>query len=155
MAHPDIEYVEEPINNLRMLPEFQVSTTVPISLDESLSEYFATGMQSRFVPAAVILKPTLVGGWGRCLSLYQWAQSRGVRVVVSSAFESAVGMQSLIHLAAVVSEGTPCGLDTASWIQSDLADSPANAGGGEIDLAETVIPFDSLDQSKLTAVANG
>ncbi|MFZ1684800.1 MAG: o-succinylbenzoate synthase [Candidatus Zixiibacteriota bacterium] len=155
VAGLDIEYIEEPINNLRMMPELQVSTPVPIALDESLSEYFATGMQTRFVPAAVVLKPTLVGGWGKCLSLHKWAQSRGAKVVVSSAFESAVGMEGLMQLAAVVSEGIPCGLDTSSWFRSDLPASSTNASAGEFTLPEGGLTFNSLNQSLLTAVANG
>jgi o-succinylbenzoate synthase len=155
VAGLDIEYIEEPINNLRMLPELQGSTPVPIALDESLSEYFATGMQTRFVPAAVVLKPSLVGGWGKCLNLHKWAQSRRVKVVISSAFESAVGMEGLMHLAAVVSEGIPCGLDTSSWFRSDLSASPSIASAGEVVLPEGGLAFNSLDQSKLTAVANG
>jgi O-succinylbenzoate synthase len=152
IAGLDIEYIEEPISNMRMLPDLQGKSTVPIALDESLPEYFATGMQRQFIPAAVVLKPTLVGGWGRCLSLHKWAQSRGVKVVVSSAFESAVGMRGLMHLAAVVSEGIPCGLDTLSWFRTDLTVSPTNANAGDFHVPMTNLVFDSLDQNRLTAV---
>jgi o-succinylbenzoate synthase len=155
IADLDIEYIEEPVGNLRALPDLQQQFRTPIALDESLPEYFATGLQGKFSPAAVILKPTLLGGIGRSLSLYRWAISRKVKVVVSSSFETAVGMHSLINLASVISPGIPCGLDTSSWFSRNLTTSPVPAGIGEIAVPSAGLRYAELETSLLIEVPLG
>lgn len=49
-----------------------------------------------------MVKPSVLGGVENTVELSEWAHSRGIRVVLSSSFESSVGIAGLTHLAAVV-----------------------------------------------------
>ena len=151
----DIEYLEESVNNLRRLPELASISDVPIALDESLPQYFATGMQSRYLPKAIVVKPTLVGGWGRCLKFRDWARERKIKIVISSSFESAVGLRVLAFLAAVVSGGTPCGLDTSSWFRTDLIEGGLPISMGSCELNALKFDWSSLETRQLTEVSLG
>lgn len=151
----EIEYIEEPVNNLRRLPELHNFVSTRVALDESLPEYFATGMQARFIPNAVIVKPTLSGGWGRCLNLHHWAQEKHVKLVVSSSFESAVGLRTLASLAAVISADTACGLDTSSWFSQDLIDGGLPIKNGQCSIRELSFDWSSIHSDLLTEVPLG
>ncbi len=148
----EIEYIEEPVNNLRRLPELHNSVSTRVALDESLPEYFATGMQARFIPNAVIVKPTLLGGWGRCLSLSHWTHEKHVMLVVSSSFESGIGLRALASMAAVISADTPCGLDTSSWFAEDLIAAGLPIHQGHCFLPDLAATWSSIRADLLTEV---
>jgi 2-succinyl-6-hydroxy-2,4-cyclohexadiene-1-carboxylate synthase len=82
-----------------------------------------------------VLKPSLLG-FERCAALARWAAARGVATVVSSAFESAIGLSSLAALAALVDAAQPGagrmshGLGTSSWFRSDVAGRETQEGSG-------------------------
>ncbi len=116
-----IEYLEEPLARPSDLPLLAREAPVPIALDESL--YEQPGRDPDFFDgvAAVILKPTLLGGCGRALHLVRLAGGYGIRPVVSAAFESGVGMAGLVAFAAVLGgERTPAGLDTYRYLATDV-----------------------------------
>lgn len=88
--------------------------------------------------AAVVVKPSVVGGLDATWRIVQWAAAQGVRVVVSSAFESSAGIALLAQLAAAVdvrmAAGGPAqtqpawqathGLGTLGWFGSDVVQRP-------------------------------
>lgn len=84
---------------------------------------------------ALVLKPTVLGGLKVCLELHALASSKGLQTVVSSSFESSVGLAHLAVLASVTcgSGGgvshTLHGLSTYDAFQEE--ETEAAAGGGE------------------------
>ncbi|GFR45865.1 hypothetical protein Agub_g7316 [Astrephomene gubernaculifera] len=64
--------------------------------------------------AAVVLKPAALGGVEAAVEVARWAQRRGVQVVVSSAFESSVGLAHLLQLAAALDANTPSNTSSSS-----------------------------------------
>lgn len=102
----ELEFIEEPCapRDLTELRELRL----PYALDESL----AAGARPRPNDAAVILKPTLVGGVSVCFALAQAAQVVGAQVVLSHAFEGPLGLALSAALAlSIGSETTAHGLD--------------------------------------------
>lgn len=93
--------------------------------------------------AALVLKPAVLGGLERTAQLAAWAAQRGMRAVVSSAFESSLGLSQLAQLAAALEtapgvQASQHGLATLSWFAEDLLPEaasaqllqPDSAGGG-------------------------
>jgi len=111
-----IEYIEEPLKSSRFLPDFALQTGLPIALDEGLRDKSWEKLQkTSFRPAALIYKPMLSARPAK------WYSDSGIPVVISSSFESGVGMQALIALATEVCvPNTPIGLDTYNWLQEDV-----------------------------------
>ena len=82
---------------------------------------------------ALVLKPAVLGGYERAAELAAWAQLHGLHAVVSSAFETSLGIAQLAQLAAAVDGGAPGGgggpmhhgLATQSWFDQDLLPAAA------------------------------
>jgi o-succinylbenzoate synthase len=68
--------------------------------------------------AAVVLKPTIIGGIARTRLLAGKALAAGVTPVISSALETDIGLYGLSALAASLGEvDTPAGLDTSRFLK--------------------------------------
>ena len=118
VADQTIAYVEEPLRDPAGLPALWADTGLPVALDETLQEPGGAA-HVRGWAAAVVLKPTLVGGLVMALRLAATARAVGVRPVLSAAFESGVGLRGVAALAAATG-AEPAGLDTYRWLAEDV-----------------------------------
>lgn len=134
----EVEYVEEPLVNPALLSRFAEESGLPVALDESLVGMPAAGLGDHRYVAAVVLKPTLLGGLSRSLALAARADDLGMKPVVSAAFESGVGMLGLVALAAAFpGDGAPAGLDTYRRLGADVLRPPLEIGP-ELSVAEVL-----------------
>lgn len=135
----EIEYVEEPLEDSSLLGEFHRQTGLAYALDESLRSITSDQLCEFDGVRAVVLKPTLLGGISVALGFADRAKESGVVPVISSAFESSLGLLTLANLAAAIAPEIACGLDTASWLAEDLLARPMVTTNGQLDLSD----FDS------------
>jgi O-succinylbenzoate synthase len=95
-----VDYVEEPC---ALAHELLVEPLpLPIALDESLIELPVVVLDTALASgrlAALVLKPTLLGGLGRCIELAALARSYGVAAIASHALESSIGRAACTQLA--------------------------------------------------------
>ena len=120
-----IGYIEEPCASSGDLRQFIHSASLAVALDESLLELSLNELSDFSHIAAVVLKPTLLGGFERAAGLARWARERDIKVVVSSSFESSVGLGALAQFAAAFgTPGVAMGLDTAHYLANDLLSEP-------------------------------
>ena len=116
-----VEYVEEPLRRSSELPLFTRDTGLKVALDETLSDTPRSVWEAYEGIAALVVKPTILGGLARSHRMAQLAKGHGWRVVVSSCFESGVGTQALCELAAAYGGAdSPAGLDTYRWLADDV-----------------------------------
>lgn len=116
-----IDFIEEPLRNPIALPAFHAQSRMPVALDETLME-LPPGQWAKLPGVrAVVLKPTLLGGFSSCRTQASAARSIGADVVVSSAFESGVGTWGCAALAAELQEpDTAAGLDPYRMLGEDV-----------------------------------
>jgi O-succinylbenzoate synthase len=107
-----VDFFEEPFPGC-FDADHRTDFPVPLAIDESLA-----GENWRHADVAVI-KPSLMGDPADTLVLAGRIQESGRRVVVSSAFESRVGMLMLVHLADRLGDAAP-GLSTYTWLADDI-----------------------------------
>lgn len=118
-----VEYVEEPLADPAGLGEFAREEGVPVALDESLVGMAPEVLAEHGYAAAVVIKPSLLGGLSRALRLAERAVGLGMRPVVSSAYETGVGTAALVALAAGIGEEpVPAGLDTYRRLAADVVE---------------------------------
>lgn len=132
-----ISYIEEPLTDAALIPEFHAATGLPSALDESLWQRPELLDQIGPEPlGALVLKPNCIGGIAKSLDLATRAHRMGLQAVFSSAFESSVSL-GMYALMAAVSSPTPAasGLDTASFLAADLTEKPFAAPDGLADPA--------------------
>ncbi|GAB4817906.1 hypothetical protein N2152v2_004952 [Parachlorella kessleri] len=137
-AAAGLQYIEEPTRSTSDLAEFFRQTGVCVALDETVDEGLVGPSRGTLEQdwasmgvAALVLKPTVLGGWERTLDLARWAQQHGMHAMVSSAFESPLGLAQLAQLAAVVDTTAAAGpvhhgLATLDWF---AAPAPADPKG--------------------------
>ena len=131
-----LAYVEEPLADWRRQPDLAKRTGLPFALDESLRGL--SNRRSRLLTeaAAFVVKPTVVLADPGFL---RFRAGRETPVVVSSTFESGVGMRHLVALAAVYGD-TPAGLDTYRWLADDVLERPLPVAGPAVDVAAVLAP---------------
>ena len=123
-----IEYVEDPMQNVSVdsLSDLRRASSIPIAIDESASNLpLVMQLLQRRLLDVLVLKPATLGTYDRAIDLSGEARRRGVDVVISSAFESSLGLAYLAQLA--VTQGSPRlahGLGTAPLLNNDTLTSP-------------------------------
>ncbi|MBZ5488444.1 o-succinylbenzoate synthase [Halomonas aquamarina] len=115
-----VDYLEEPCAALADTIAVAEATGVPFALDETLSRHLP--WQAHPQLAALVIKPTLVGSLAACEALVERARALNLRVVISSSFESDLGLAGLARLAREWALGEPPGLDTGGWLSERLTD---------------------------------
>lgn len=138
------EYVEQPCATLEELRELKASIHIPlkIAVDEALrkaKDPFAIDLSD--AADLVMLKVQPLGGIARA---HQLAEHHKLPVVVSSALESAVGINYGLQLAASFTEmNFDCGLGTGSLLSADVASLPIV--NGEIEITEVEPDFNGYE----------
>ena len=138
------EYVEQPCATLEELRELKASIHIPlkIAVDEALrkaKDPFAIDLSG--AADFVMLKVQPLGGIARA---HQLAEHHKLPVVVSSALESAVGINYGLQLAASFPEmNFDCGLGTGSLLRADVASLPIV--NGEIEITEVEPDFNGYE----------
>nr|WP_207188525.1 o-succinylbenzoate synthase [Thiocystis minor] len=137
-----IESLEEPLRepDADRLAALQTGAAFPLARDESLHGPLHRRLAD-LDPATlgvrrIVLKPAVVGGLARTLTLSARARAAGVEVVVTSLVESAAGLWPTAQLAAAIGSPIPHGLATADWLDADLGPAP-RPRHGQIDLPRT------------------
>ncbi|MFQ6031089.1 MAG: o-succinylbenzoate synthase [Dehalococcoidia bacterium] len=129
-----IEYIEEPLTDTDHLDTFYSKSSLPVALDETLLEHPFERLAQIQGIKAIVLKPTLLGGFYASSRLAHKARQFGLQPVVSSSFETGVGIAGLARFAAFASGDTPVGLDTYRWLASDVVLPRIETQNGTIDL---------------------
>ena len=139
-----LEYVEQPcatIAELRELKE-KLKLDIPIAGDEVLrkaTDPFAVDLEGAIDILALKVQP--LGGIERA---HELAEHHKLPVVVSSALESAVGINYGLQLAAsLVDLNFDCGLGTGSLLSANVADLPIV--NGEIEITKFEPDFGALE----------
>ena len=137
-----IEYVEQPCATIEELRELKSRTSVRIVGDEILRK--APNPFEIDLTGAIdylMLKVQPLGGIQRAHAL---AEHHNLPVIVSSALESAVGINHGLMLAASFKEmNFDCGLGTGSLLAADVAHFPIV--DGKIEISEFEPQLDGLD----------
>lgn len=129
------EYLEEPLSEPELLPELARETGAAVALDESLVGIEPEDLADHRYVRAVVLKPTMLGGLRRSLRFAEEASRLGMTPVVSSAYESGVGMLALVALASRVGDA-PAGLDTHRRLAADLLRPAPDLAGAVVGVRE-------------------
>lgn len=111
-----IEYLEEPFQDIKTT---NYNKSINIALDENL-ELRDNDLSVNI--STWIVKPAIQGGVSKAIKLINEANRKNKQVVISSSFESSLGLNMLIFLAQLQNlyKKTDCGLDTYKYLKNDL-----------------------------------
>jgi O-succinylbenzoate synthase len=149
-----IEYIEEPLKDPTQLSHFYGETGLPVALDESLLNLKTTLAGWPEGVNALVLKPALLGGIEKIVQIIRMARKAGIYSVLSSLFESGIGLSVLAQLAAVYcSPDISMGLDTWRWMEEDLLQKPFRPHGGKIIINELPAQDGNINMQKLVKIS--
>jgi L-alanine-DL-glutamate epimerase-like enolase superfamily enzyme len=130
IARFGIEYVEQPLPPLDVegLATLRRHVRVPIAADEAVTSVAAAReLVDAEAVDALVVKPVRVGGPAAAAEIADFAARRGVPVIVSTLFETGIGIAAALSVAAGLpdvdgpgGEGPDHGLATAGLLEHDL-----------------------------------
>lgn len=125
----DLEYIEQPLSpevGPGALAALRRAVSVPLAADESVADLDAAhALLEAGAADVLVVKPARVGGLRQAGRIADLAAASGVAVVVSTLFETGIGVAAALHLAATLDDGGRAhGLATAGLLASDLLVEP-------------------------------
>jgi O-succinylbenzoate synthase len=123
LARFDLELVEQPVASLEDLATVRRRAAVPVAADESVRDVDdARRLAALGAADALVVKVQPLGGFAATLDVVAAA---GVPAIVSSMYESSVGLAAGLALAAALDElPFACGLGTAGMFAADVVADP-------------------------------
>lgn len=117
-----IAYVEQPVADLEGLAAVRAVSPVPVAADEAVRGVAAA---RRLIEAGavdvLVVKPVRVGGAVETLRIAALAAQAGVPLVLSTFYETGIGLAAALHVAAALPAGDEThGIATADLLASDL-----------------------------------
>lgn len=147
----NIYYVEEPFGNLKDAEEFFEQSGIHYAIDEhwiANPDEIMQKIESKKLPGlrAVVVKPTLFGSIVQLESIASRLAHHGIQMVISSCFESGIGISTLSRLAYNLSPGSFAGLDTIKLFKTDILNPPLHLATNSITVYPLVSqPFSLLE----------
>lgn len=128
-----IEFIEQPVKDLNDLRKLSKISPIPIAVDESIVNYkIAKEIIESGIFKFVVIKPTVLGSIFDSLKLINLANSKKIKIIVSSSFESMLGKSILFLLAAQSNHNFAHGLIANKIFEKDLFPNPFDIITGKI-----------------------
>lgn len=148
----DIHSIEQPIRagQISEMAELIEKSPIPVALDEELIGVIDLESKRKLLellhPPFIILKPTLVGGFGGSQEWMDLIEEQGSYWWITSALESNIGLNAIAQFTATKNNSLPQGLGTGQ-LYSNNFDSPLKIHQGKL-YVDKAIPwnFNNLKQ---------
>lgn len=118
----NIEYFEQPVNEIGDFIKLKDKIETPIAVDESL-----TGIDSAIefihekAADVFIIKPITFGGIIPSVKILTLAENNNIKCTVTTLFESALGKRNAVFLASLIKDDHAHGLGTNEYFSKDVA----------------------------------
>ncbi|KAI8539299.1 hypothetical protein RHMOL_Rhmol09G0170900 [Rhododendron molle] len=142
----NLQYIEEPVQDEEEIIKFCEQTGLPVALDETIGNIRDNTLErlAKFTHpgvAAVVIKPSIVGGFENAALIARWAQQQDKLSVISATFESSLGLSAYAQFSyflelqkedicrTMEKEPSPTiahGLGTYRWLKEDITAEPLN-----------------------------
>ncbi|MGI9023408.1 MAG: enolase C-terminal domain-like protein [Acidimicrobiales bacterium] len=131
MSSYDLELAEQPVASLDDLARVRRRVPMPVAADECVRDLDDAHALARLDAAdALVVKVQPLGGVAAAMAV---AEAAGVPAVVSSLYETSVGIAAGLALAAALPElPWACGLGTAVLLAGDVVTDPLVPVGGQL-----------------------
>ncbi|MFH2047852.1 MAG: o-succinylbenzoate synthase [bacterium] len=147
-----VAYIEEPVKDY--LGILQLSNNgkfkIPIALDESLAAIIPKAMEIIPGVTTLVLKPTIIG-FVKTIAFNKQAKNLGMKTVISSSFESSIGLNALAEFASGFDASA--GLDTIAWFAEDTLASSFEIKFGQVNLNEILEQKLNMESSHIQEIS--
>ena len=131
-----IHSIEQPIaaGQTTLFRDIIEKSPIPIALDEELIGVFNQEKEHLLAllkPAYIILKPTILGGFGATKKWIQLAEKHDIKWWITSALESNIGLNAIAQFTAAFNNPLPQGLGTGQLYSNNI-ESPLKIEKGKL-----------------------
>ncbi len=133
----EIHSIEQPIapGQVERMQEICAKSKIKIALDEELigadPEFAGETLLSQIQPTYIILKPTLLGGFGKSDRWIECARKLNISWWATSALESNIGLNAIAQWCSSKNNALPQGLGTGSLYSNNIT-SPLTVKHGKL-----------------------
>ncbi len=126
LAELEVESIEQPVpaGLYEVMAELCERSPVPIALDEDLiglnTHDAKLDLLTNVRPRYIVIKPSLVGGWGAAQEWIDLANAHGIKWWITSALESSIGLNAIAQWTATLGISTAQGLGTGSVYENNI-----------------------------------
>ena len=145
-------YIEEPFKEINKVPEFFEETLIPVAFDETVAKIDLNEIAHIEGVDIIVLKPMILGGIEKTKQLMENAKKKAISTVVSSSFESAIGILTLAHLVGTSARDQFAGLDTLKCFERNLLKDELRIQHAKIDLRNRHIDAKAIRFDRLTEI---
>ncbi|WJX87640.1 hypothetical protein P8452_69808 [Trifolium repens] len=144
----NLQYIEEPVQDEDDILKFCEESGLPVALDETIDKIQENPLEKlvKFTHpgiVAIVIKPSVVGGFENAALIAQWAHQLGKIAVVSSAFESSLSLAAYTQFSSYLeiqrlstfklfdvkpAPSVAHGLGTYRWLKEDITPNPLLVG---------------------------
>ena len=118
----NIDYIEQPLSREKFsdLYDLRMSTDLPIGVDESLTDFDSVNkIIDEGAADVLVVKPSTMGGFQDLKKIVNFSENEGLRLVVTSAFETSVAQFYILHLIAALNISEHCGIFNIKLFKDD------------------------------------
>lgn len=129
-----VEWIEDPCRmSMQQWAELQQQVHIPFACDEAFRESEILEHSGALGFQTLILKPARMGAIGGHGELRKRMRDEGITIILSSMFDSSIGLSHLAHLAEEWSTlDVAHGLGTLQLLKSDTLDPPLTTEAGHL-----------------------
>lgn len=149
-----IEYIEEPVKDDSKIIHFANTIRINVALDETLTTITPSQLKKMQGVNAVVIKPMVIGGLEKSMNFIRKARELDWDVIISSSFESDLGLATLVNFAFGVNTlDEALGLDTAKYFKRHVSTTPCVSDNGFLyrkQIAQVIKNIDFKTLAKIT-----
>lgn len=137
----NIQYIEDPCNHVECMLKLNTISPIPIALDlcvntmDDLAKQISSGKFKY-----IVVKPMLLGSVVKLIELIDVANSMNVNLIISSAFETAIGKSMLVLIAALTNHHYSHGLATSEYFRNEPIKDQYKIKNGSINFDNKSFP---------------
>lgn len=143
-CYPD--FIEEPINDPRLLIEFVYITQMPVGLDESLSFFYPDIYWAK----ALVIKPAVIGNLDTVNQYIKFANQTRKLAIISDTYLTAVGLTMEMALAAaLIKNPAAMGFGTYGAMREDVVPLRIIGENNTVNVLKAVSALNTLNFNNL------
>lgn len=118
IGNDQIEFIKEPLTDAIEWFSFFRQTDIPLAADEHLSDFIEPDLAQASGVKYTLIRPSCLGNIGKIIHFLVAAHEHGQKVIITSCFESGVGLNILANFAALT--GITAGIGASFSAEHDL-----------------------------------
>ncbi|MDA0986170.1 MAG: o-succinylbenzoate synthase [Bacteroidetes bacterium] len=132
----NLEYIEDPCKSLSDNFEVSKKSKTPIALDKPINNLATLRklIKDKTINFLVI-KPMIIGSVFELIKMIKLANKKKIKIIISSSFETKVGLKTLSMLSTFVNHNYAHGLSASNYINNQKSQNALNIICGKIKLS--------------------